>query len=233
MIRLFKELLYPRRCVVCDDAAPFGKMICPECDGYLTYIAGARCVRCSKKLMENEQELCSDCKRIKHLYTSGIALYEYSPVSRSIYRFKYGGRQEYADYFSQQMASQLGRTILSWNPDYMIPVPLHKSKLVERGFNQSALLAKKLSDILKIPYSEKMIIRRRKTTPMKELTSRERQINLKNAFIMGDFDVKLCTIVIIDDIYTTGSTIDSMTEVLLSHGASKVYFVALSIGRGM
>jgi len=180
--------------------------------------------------MDENAEYCEDCSKMKHVYTEGRSLYEYRAVDASIYRFKYGGRCEYADYYAKAFAYYLGDVINGWNPDAIISVPLHKKKMRKRGYNQSALIAKGISKELGIPYLEDVIIRSRNTVAMKELDARTRQINLKNAFKICHFDVKLKHIVIVDDIYTTGSTIDSMASVLLEHGVQKVFFVTLATG---
>ena len=205
-------------------------MICPGCISKLKVVRGAVCCKCGKPLTDDTAELCKDCMEIKHLYKQGRSLYEYKSVSRSIYRFKYGGRREYGEYFGKAMAHYLGDVIKDWNPDVIVPVPLHKKKLRKRGYNQSGLLAESLAKELGIPFDDRLIKRVRNTVPMKELDARKRQINLKNAFIVGSDDVKLKTVVIVDDIYTTGSTIDAMAVAFSRAGVSAVYFVALSTG---
>ena len=233
MMNLIKELLFPRRCPVCDEPVKIGQLICPECQNAFKLLNGQICMKCGKKIDDEKNEYCHDCAKKKHYFERGRALFEYSYINRSIYRFKYSGRQEYADYYAYMIAKHLGPVILSWKPEMIIPVPLHKSKLRIRGYNQSALIAKELSKLLNIPYCEKTVIRKRKTVPMKELNGGERQINLKNAFNIGNYDVKLKKIVIVDDIYTTGCTIDEIAKILKENGAAEVYFVTLSIGRGM
>ena len=111
-------------------------------------------------------------------------------------------------------------------------IPLHKSRRRKRGFNQAELIAKGLGRELGIPVSSNSLLRTRKTSPQKELNDQERKNNLKNAFQVVDPDVKFKKVLLIDDIYTTGSTIDAAAAVLLEGGAEKVYFLSISIGRG-
>ena len=233
IIESIKELLYPRRCVVCDRPPGYGRMICPGCIGKLRVVRGPVCCKCGKPLRDESEELCKDCKRSKHFFTKGRSVYEYKSIRKSVYRFKYSGRSEYADYYGKAMAHYLGDTIREWNPDVIIPVPLHKKKLAKRGYNQSALLASGLARELGIPFAENLVKRTKNTIPMKELDAHQRQINLKNAFIVALNDVKLDTIVVVDDIYTTGSTIDAVAAVLKDAGARDVYFVCLSSGASM
>ena len=123
--------------------------------------------------------------------------------------------------------------ILSWKPDALIPVPIHESRRRERGYNQSDVLAKAIGKRIDIPVYTDWISRCRKTAPQKELEPAERQKNLKKAFKIIHDDVKLNTIVIIDDIYTTGSTIDNVAQCAKDAGVKKIYFITLSIGKGM
>ena len=228
------DLIYPRRCTVCDKAVkPFGSLICEECTRKIKYVKAPYCQKCGKELRDKRALFCHDCAHKEHKYDRGLALFSYPSVADSIYRFKYQGRQEYAAYYAQRMARILGEKILSLHPDALVPVPIHSSKKRVRGYNQAEVLAKELGRILNIPVEAKLIKRVRKTVPMKELSVGERQNNLKKAFKICHNDVKLITIVIIDDIYTTGSTIDAMAYELRQAGIKHIYFAALAIGNGI
>ncbi len=227
------DLVYPRRCPVCDRPLPPGLMICPGCTEKLVLIKAPRCYKCGRQVASSSIEYCQSCMQARHIYDSGLALYDYTSVNKTIYRYKYSGRPEYATFLGREMARHLGPGILAWKPDVIMPVPLHKKKQRVRGFNQAALLAKEVANALEIPYRDDIIERSRNTIPMKELGADERQINLKNAFLLRDNDVKLKCVVIVDDIYTTGSTIDAITSVLKEAGVMKVFFIALSIGIGI
>lgn len=230
---LIKELIFPRRCPVCDRIVPWGKEICIDCIPWLVKVKGPRCYKCGKPIHNQEQEYCYDCYHKKHDYDSGMALYEYQSVCQSIIRFKYKNRAEYADYYGKEMAKLLGRQIKNWRFDAILAVPLHKKRQNIRGYNQADLLARVISKSLEIPYYPKLIVRKRKTIPLKELDPKGRQINLKNAFIIKADDVKLNRVVIVDDIYTTGSTIDEIAGLLKKNGVSKVYFITLATGKGL
>ena len=228
------DLVYPRRCPVCDKAVkPFGSLICEECTKKIKYVKAPYCQKCGKELRDKRAFFCHDCAHKEHKYDRGMALFSYPSVADSIYRFKYQGRQEYAAYYAQRMARVLGEKILSLHPDALVPVPIHSSKKAVRGYNQAEVLAKELGRILNIPVETKLIKRVRKTVPMKELSVGERQNNLKKAFKICHNDVKLITVVIIDDIYTTGSTIDAMACELRQAGIKHIYFATLAIGNGI
>lgn len=227
------QLLFPTRCPVCDGIVyPYGERICLECMGKLKLLTPPWCMRCGKKL-EAEEELCKDCQSRIYTFERGRSLYEYKSVMHSVYRMKYGGRQEYAVYFGKEMAVYLRSFIRQVRPDGIVPIPLHKKRWNQRGYNQAEVLAKALGECLNIPVYTKMLLRIKNTRPLKLLNPKERQNNLKKAFIIGENDVKLKTILIVDDIYTTGSTIEEATRVLKSSGVEKVYFVTLACGAGI
>lgn len=235
-MKIFKyalELLYPRRCPACDRPVKLSMLCCEECEKTFVRILDNYCMKCGKPLEDEGAEYCESCKKIRHRYSRGRALYHYKTVNEAIYRFKYSGRAEYAEYFGKQMAMEFKKEISEWNPELIIPIPLHATRQRKRGYNQAALLAKTLSEFLDIPYDNHFVIRSRKTTPMKELNGLERQINLKNSFIVRDNDVKLRRVLLVDDIYTTGSTIDAVSAELIKAGIEEIYFVSLSIGSGV
>lgn len=227
-------LLFPRRCPVCDEPVkPWNALVCTECVPKLAYIKPPRCLKCGKHIGDSAKEYCDDCAARTHLYDSGRALFSYRGVSASIARFKYRGRREYAASYAACMEKELGNFIRSCQADALVPVPLHKSRLKKRGYNQAQVLAEALSVLTDIPVRADLIERVVETTPMKDLSAAERQNNLKRAFKIRHNDVKLSIIIIIDDIYTTGSTIDAMSREFRKAGVERIYFMTLAIGRGI
>ena len=188
-------------------------------------------MKCGKPVKE-EEEYCYDCRGKKHEFLQGAAVFEYDFVRQSLYRYKYGGRQEYKECYGLFMAHCLKDKMNRWQPQAFVPVPLHKERQRKRGYNQAELLAEELSKYFHIPVIKDLVIRCKKTRPMKEIDGSERQNNLKKAFLLGRNDVKLDTIIIIDDIYTTGSTIDAVSRVCKEAGIRNIYFLTVSIGHG-
>jgi len=228
------NMVFPRRCPVCDEVVFAGDgLICNSCRAKPQYIAEPRCRRCGKQLMEESGQYCHDCVQRKHAFDYGYALYDYQSMRGSIYRFKYGKRCEYADFYAQDICERLHDEICMMGADVMIPVPVHVSRLRSRGYNQAELIAAKLSGLTGIPMDKKMVKRVRKTVPQKELTIQERQNNLKKAFHISTNVVKLKKVILVDDIYTTGSTFDAIAMELKRRGVKSVYFIALCIGEGM
>lgn len=113
-------------------------------------------------------------------------------------------------------------------------MPIHKTKLKERGFNQAEVLARGISKSVGIPVAYDYLIRCHKTKAQKRLNDRERAKNLHGAFMVNPVysTTSYSKVMLVDDIYTTGSTIDSCAQVLLEEGINKVDFISLSIGKG-
>lgn len=231
---LLTDLLFPRRCPVCDrPVQPFGALICGSCRDRPVRIGGATCRRCGKMLQDARTEYYRDCASIPHRYRKGAAVFAYRSVSGAVYRFKYEGRREYADYFAGEMADLLKEKLRSGyfeRPDLLIPVPLSKERLRRRGYNQSGLLAECMAKSTGIAAETASLCRIRNTKPMKEMDLSDRRSNLNGAFHVYGNAVKCKKILIIDDIYTTGATIDACAEALYGAGASSVCFMTLAIG---
>lgn len=228
------ELLFPRRCPVCDKPVDkMGRYICRKCRKKVQYVKSPLCLKCGKSVKDETQEFCEDCRNFNHIFDRGRALYEYDSMKEAIYRFKYRGRKEYADFFGKELAEKLGEEIKGFKADAIVPVPLHKEREKKRGYNQAALVARSLGKELHIPVNEKLIYRKKATLAQKNLKGKERQNNLKNAFKIGQNDVKLKTIIVVDDIYTTGATMDEVSMCLKNAGIQKVYCISLAVGSGM
>ena len=130
------------------------------------------------------------------------------------------------------MAEKCGGWIERVSPDVIIPVPLHPTKQRSRGYNQAQLLASCLSEYISVPMANNLIYRVKNTRPQKELSDNHRKKNMKKAFKMAENIVKLDVALVIDDIYTTGSTMDAMSACLLEAGVKEIYCLSLCIGDG-
>ncbi|WP_167957810.1 ComF family protein [Anaerosporobacter faecicola] len=192
-------------------------------------------MKCGKPLEVEEQEYCFDCSKNVFQYTKGYALWVYDRnVKKSIAEFKFHNRREYCEYYVEELIRFYESKILALAPQVLIPVPLHRSKLQERGFNQAALLALGLGRTLGIPVVENYLLRHQKTKAQKRLNDKERVINLTDAFAVNPKyqNVNYSNVMLVDDIYTTGSTIDACAKVLLQKSTKEVYFISLAIGKG-
>lgn len=235
-MRLYRALdwIYPRRCPVCDGILEKQEpYICRTCAGKLKPIREPRCRTCGRGLRSMTEEYCADCGRRQHAYDRGFAVYPYhGKIRESLMRFKYSGRQEYANFYAQAIWSYGEDIIRHMRPELLIPVPVHRKKLRMRGYNQAQVLGRRLSEKSGIPMLTDLVIRTRNTLPQKELDRQQRKRNLQNAFALKKPDRMFPwkRVLLVDDIYTTGSTVDALAVLLKEAGAEHVFFVAAALG---
>ena len=190
-------------------------------------------MRCGKQIRSMEKEYCYDCLHTHHYYDRGISLWLHrEPVNQSIYQFKYHNQRRYGTIYAQEILYWYKDVIVSWHPDVIMPVPLHFRRKRKRGYNQARILAELIGMGTGIAVDSRHLIRRKYTNPQKILGHRQRKKNLKNAFAVKKDFVPVKTVLLIDDIYTTGSTIDAAAYVLKQRGVVNVYFLTISIGQG-
>ena len=227
------RLLYPPRCTFCEEIIPLtvDNLVCYPCEEEYPLIDDPTCTQCGKQLA-HDHEFCIDCKEAKHLYDQGIALYPYQGmIKESLYRFKYGGRRKYAHFFAENMARKLEESTFWHQVDLIVPVPVSEERLKTRGYNQAEELAGHLSKMTKVPYNKDRLIRVKDTKPQSEFGPRQRSENIKNAFACKwPLEDQYKVILIIDDIYTTGSTINECAKILKQSGADKIYSCVVCIG---
>ena len=155
-----------------------------------------------------------------------------SPVRESIARMKYEARQEYAEFYGREIARVFGAELKKISGAVLIPVPVASARMRKRGYNQAELLAVSLGKETGIPIDTKTLIRRIDTLPQKKLGNEDRIKNLLKAFAVKEGVAAPKTVILVDDIYTTGSTIEACTRVLKEAGAERVYYTAIAIGSG-
>lgn len=231
-------MAFPKRCPICGNiCTPRGELVCNTCRTKPVRIEEPRCKKCSKPISSGEFEYCYDCSMKEFHYVRGYSLWMYDDVMKdSIAAYKYKGRKEYTKFYVNELVKYLGDEILCIAPDAIIPIPVHPARRRQRGYNQAELLALELGTQLHIIVRTDILIRTIKTRPQKELDNIERMRNLEKAFSIAGHYKKASLgyhkVILIDDIYTTGSTIEACTKVLISAGVKEIYFVTLCIGQG-
>ena len=212
---------------------PVRPMVCPECVPKIKFILGATCMKCGKPLDGEYEEYCHDCIHKSFDYIRGVAAFSYSKeMKRSMYGFKYNNRREYSKFYAEAICDANSNIIKSWDAEVLIPVPLHPKRQRTRGYNQATVLAKSLSERLGISVDEKVLSRIKNTIPQKELTTKDRNNNIEKAFQIGTNVIKYRKVILVDDIYTTGATINECAKVLHAAGVLEVYFITACIGNG-
>lgn len=200
----------------------------------MPYIGEHFCYKCGKQLQVGQYELCRDCSKNLHYFKKGRGVFVHEgPMKDAVYALKYENKRIYADFFVEEIEHVLGSWIRSEGFCAMLPVPLSIEKQKSRGYNQAELISRGLSKKMSIPQCLNMIIRTSDTAPQKLLGHSERKNNLKNAFKTMSNGLQLDKVLLIDDIYTTGNTVDAVARELILSGVAEVYFIAISIGRGL
>lgn len=223
-------ILYPKTCCFCGKVCK--TEICEECETEIVYIKEPRCKRCGKPVRYEEQEYCYDCQKKEVYYEQGKNIWLHKgKVSWSIYQFKYHNRRIYGEFYAKELFRLYGECIKNWGIEVIIPVPIHMKRKRYRGYNQAEVIANELGRLTGIPVDTKTVIRICDTRPQKELDDKERRRNLQKAFsIEKKWDASK-RILLIDDIYTTGSTINAIAKMLVEKTKSKVWFLTISIGQ--
>lgn len=209
--------------------------MCSRCDGRAKFITENYCMKCGKPV-EGDAEYCPDCGKRETAFRYGRSVFLYDNLmQRSISRFKYHGRQEYAAFYAQAMYEQFHTWIRQTAPDALIPVPVHKERYRKRGYNQAELVAGELGRLCNVPVVSDYLVRTKNTLPQKELSGKERYVNLCDAFSIRSASQELYKalkcVILIDDIYTTGSTIEACARILSRYGVGEIYFLCISIGQ--
>lgn len=203
-------------CVLCGSMSRDG-LWCAACDAALPYFNVPHCAVCA--LPTPTGEVCGHCLAQPPLFTRTTAVFGYSfPLDKLIHGMKYGEQLALAHAFAKKLAQRVAKNN---SPDYVIAMPLHPAKLRERGFNQSQLLATTISRELKLKLLPNACQRVRDTSPQSALPWKERKKNVRNAFFCNQ-DLTGKHIVLVDDVLTTGASLNSLAEAVLKKGAIEI-----------
>ena len=215
-VKIVLDALYPTKCLLCQTIDRTG--LCADCLPDVDRIehpcfkCGAHCTR---------PGVCGHCQVRSPAYDFMIAPFRYhSPLATQIHRLKYQRKVALA----RPLAKILSREIKQRNylrPQVLIPVPLHWSRLLWRGFNQSVELARHISSELDIPTSRNLVCRNRKTTSQALLPLRQRRQNVNGCFELRR-PLNVASVAIVDDVVTSAATVDQMSKELRKHGADLI-----------
>lgn len=229
MSSFFKDLLFPRHCLSCGA---LGSFICLRCQKSLQFVQKERCFYCGRQSFQGfTHPVCRKFRGVDGFRT----IYRYENVMKRIMKgIKYRLAREALDELLHFSAGQIGLT-LKYLKDLNIhiaiqPVPLHKARLHERGFNQADIIVRNLSALLGFP-TVSVLQRVRKTEPQAQLSSgQKRYQNLRAAFAVSPAAVVPQNILLVDDVATTGSTLASAVRELKRAGAKQVFVFSLAKG---
>lgn len=231
------DLLFPEEgiCFICDEYHEEVKEdhICDECRDKLFFIDENRCPTCGKPTYEvNNSGKCGYCANRSFYFNRAFSALEFRGVLRkTIYRYKFESKPYMYKTFGELMLRAFIRENVR-DIDVIVPVPLHHSRKAERGYNQSQLLAKYLSSKLDIPLDIKNLKRMKSTKIQNKLDRLERQQNVNGAFIVKNSNVfKSKRVLLVDDIFTTGATVNECSRVLSDSGTKEIIVITIATGR--
>ena len=233
-LRTIIETFLSFPCAGCRNALPdtdimMGSRFCQSCLEKLPLIKGVRCPGCGGA-MDGILEVCTSClKEEKRPWRSALALFQMKGYGQKlIHQFKYNGHTELARPFGQLAAELLRQSTI--NPDLIVPMPLYWSRYLHRGYNQAELLATVIAQNTGIPL-RKLLRRIRYTRQQARLNREERKVNIKNAFSVKSQEIcENRSILLVDDVLTTGSTLASAVGALNEAGAAEVNIIILARG---
>ena len=229
-------------CLQCEKELQYNEaknFFCDDCIGEML-IQGNRCVKCDRpvdpvadQLMLYRQK-CKSCQEQFYHFERHLSCSVYdASIKRMLLGLKYKQRTEYIAGMSRIMSDRLLKEDLASEIDFIIPVPIHFSRRLVRGFNQSELLAAQISEITRIEYRRKAIIRCKRTNKLKNLHKDARKKMLKDAIIISkDYKEELndSVVLIIDDIFTTGTTLNECAKILYENGVKKIFCLTFAMG---
>ena len=178
-------------------------------------------------------EYCEDCMAHRHTFEYGMALCNYNETAKtSMVKIKYHNKREYLDFYGAAIVARYDKKIRNMHVDAIIPVPVPPSRRRKRGFNQAEILAEIIGERLGIPVRTDLLTRTKKTLPQKELSPAERLKNLSGAFRAEELPPDIKRVLLVDDIYTTGSTLEACARILKKAGAEYTFFVVICMTGG-
>lgn len=231
------EALFPSNiyCISCGSLIDRTRRyaLCDQCIEHFHWLGKKTCGKCGKILAETYRHaLCYDCRQYSHIFDRGYTCVTYGFYERDLMMdYKYRGKayigKKLGDILYDRISLE-GLTV-----DYIVPVPMYKKKEQKRGYNQAALMAKRLGRRMETPYVKGMLVRQRDTKPMRGLNPAQRFENLQDAFAISpnnSYNIEGKRILLIDDIYTTGSTADACADALRKGGVGQVFVLSFAAG---
>lgn len=206
-------------CLLCGISTNLTAGVCQHCLQDLPWQTTPVCQQCALPLPSSHDDVCGQCLKRAPAFTQTTAVFSYTfPIDRVLQAYKYQERLTIAHFFANSCAQKLLRPK---GVDCLIPMPLHPSRLKVRGFNQSLEIARQLSNTWSLPLDQHSCHRIKNTPPQASLKFKDRIANVNNAFeCRGDFSDQ--HVLVIDDVMTTGASLNALSKVILKAGAKSV-----------
>ncbi len=217
------DCIFPVKCVGCGK---LDTVFCNDCIEKIVFIKSPFCPKCNR--LTKKGQVCKRCRPKSNLTGVMVAAhFKEGPLKEAIHSFKYDFITELADPLSKILTDYLKNKKLSQNT-ILSPVPLHWSRKSWRGFNQSEVLAKKVGEELKIPVRANILKRIRLSEPQTNLKRKDRFSNIRGAFECQNKALESQKIIVLDDVYTTGATLEECAKVLRNAGTKEVWGLVLA-----
>jgi len=227
LLRSFLDLLFPPQCFSCNKRLENSKnIICTTCSSSLIQLENI-CPVCGNKLTPGE---CSYCKSNNWYFEKVISLFPYNRVVQDlIHNFKYNELTKisnlFAEYFSKFILEQNSFAHI----DLVLPVPIHSVRKRARGYNQAEFISRKIARLTAAEHLPNLVRRKRFTLTQTRLTKNERKANVADAFTLKKgYDISDKNVLLVDDVFTTGSTVNSISKLLRESNCGKVYVFTVS-----
>jgi len=220
------DLIFPKYCLGCGRE---GDWLCPTCLKKIVFVKSQTCPGCGR--LSQDGKFCPRCLKPHGLRGIVVACYfEEGPIRELIHNFKYNHILELGNFLGKILAETLKENFNLKENILIVPVPLYWLRENQRGYNQAEILAREVSKILQLPFG-KILLKKRGTKRQVDLKGRERRSNLKKVFqIKSKIDLTRKTVILVDDITTTGTTLQECAKILRQAGAKRVW--GLVVARG-
>jgi ComF family protein len=226
------DLFFPNGCIVCGKATTNAN-ICPQCMYELNHIEPPFCTKCGKPFTSNKgiSHICYDCIKDKNKFIMSRAVFEYNGATvKLIHRFKFGDQVNLSSFFSDELIKLYNIHFAAQGINAILPVPLSIRRLKHRSYNQTQLLAKRLSEKLSLPIFTQVLEKAKETPPQSRLSAEKRHENVKDAYrVTNNLLLKGKKVLLIDDVITTGATVNACTKALMRAGIKQVYVMAIAM----
>lgn len=229
------NFVFPAQCIICKTFIENNDGICFECLNEIEFISDPKCAYCGYPFEikfpesgKNKLYVCPRCLKSKPKFDKCVSVVRYNDASKKIILpFKHADKTNYAKIMGRMMASTVSPFIEK--VDFIVPVPIHLKRMLKRKYNQSALLSNVISSITGKPALFNTLIRTSFKESQGHLSIKDRKLNVSGAFsVKNPFKIKGKNILIIDDVFTTGATINECAKVLKSAGARRIFVVTFA-----
>ncbi len=218
------EFIFPHLCLGCGAYSENEKVVCDACEKNIELIQLPYCLRCFSSISEDIR--CFTCK------DDTLPLLSYAdytgPMREIIIQYKFKGITSPSQIFAERIYKMYSELLHETDADFLVPIPLHRSREAERGYNQASIFATEISKHLNVPLNEDIITRIKKRKHQAKLAIADREKNIQSVFHVEEITEDEINCIVVDDVVTTGSTVVEATKVLEESGYKVVAVVSIA-----